>query len=116
MRQAELLGQHKASATADHRNAQDHVVADLGSLTGAGIAAMNGALAIDFRIGSALAKPRAAAGHEGQRRRPRAADAAGDRRIKAVLCMAAIACVLRANRVDRRSQSNSAGSRLRRRK
>ncbi len=71
MREAELLGQNEGLGDADHRDAEDHVVADLRRLPGAGLAAMHDALAHlrQDRLG-ARKRLRRAAGHEGERSRP----------------------------------------------
>jgi hypothetical protein len=101
MRQAELLGEHEGLADADHRNAEDHVVADLGRLPGAGRAAMDDLLAHRLR-GSAWPSEglrRIAAGHEGQRAALGAADCRRRpaRRPTAASCLpAASSCALRA--------------------
>ena len=83
MREAQLLGEHEGLRDADHRDAEDHVVADLGRLPGPCLAAMDDALAHlgEDRLGAGECARRAAR-HEGEGRRLRAADAAGDRRVE----------------------------------
>ena len=82
MRQAELFGQRKGLADRDHGNAEDHVVADLGRLPGAGAAAMHDLLAHVLQHGLRRRERLVlAAAHEGQRRALGAAGAAGHRRI-----------------------------------
>ena len=68
MGEAESLGQHEGFAHADHADAEDHVVADLGGLAGTGISAMNDALAHVVEDGLGLGESlRRAADHEGER-------------------------------------------------
>ena len=54
MRQAELFRQNECLADGDHRDAEDHVVADLRGLSGAGFAAMDDAAGHRLR---GLARP-----------------------------------------------------------
>src|SRR5215472_19034030 len=83
MRQPELLAEYERLAHRDHRNAEDHVVADLRRLAVAGFAAMHDPLAhaLEDRL-AALEGVLAAADHEGERRPLGAADAAGNWRIE----------------------------------
>ena len=83
MIEAELLRQHEGFRHRDHRYAEDHVVADLRRLPVAGAAGVHDGLAhlLQDRL-RARKSLRAAADHEGERRRGGATDAAGDRRIE----------------------------------
>src|SRR5262249_61989961 len=78
MRQPELLAEYERLAHRDHRNPEDHVVADLRRLAVAGFAAMHDPLAhaLEHRL-AAFEGMFGTADHEGQRRRVGAAHAAG---------------------------------------
>ena len=77
VREPQLLGQHERLADADHADGEDHVVADLGGLSGAGLAAVDDALAHGLQEGLGLREGRrGAAAHEGERRRLGSAHAA----------------------------------------
>ena len=70
--EAELLGEREALADRDHRDAEDHVVADLGGLAVAGRPGMNDRPphCLQDRPG-ALEGPALAPDHEGQLAVPR---------------------------------------------
>ncbi|MND82280.1 hypothetical protein D3C80_741080 [compost metagenome] len=82
MRKAEFFAQHEGFGNGDHGNAEDHVVADLGSLAVAALAAMHDLLA--HRLQHRLRRReglRFAAAHEGQGAGSSATRAPGDRRV-----------------------------------
>ncbi len=75
--EAELFGQHKRFASSDHGDREQHVVADLGRLPRARAACEHDLLSHLFeRRQAARKRLLAAAAHEGERARFRAADAA----------------------------------------
>ncbi len=80
MVETQLLGQHEGLADADHRDAEDHVVADLGRLAVAGAAGVDDVLAhaLQDRLGAGKGGV-AAADHECQGSRLGPHRAAGDR-------------------------------------
>ncbi len=83
MRQAEPLAEDEAFAGGDHGGGEDHVVAELGGLPGARLAAMDDLAAhgLEDGLGAGEAGLRAAH-HEGEGRALRAHHAAGDRRVE----------------------------------
>ena len=93
--EAEFLGQHERLRHRDHRDAEDHVVADLRRLPVAGAARMHDGLAHHLQDRErALERGRAAADHEGERAGGGAADPARHRRVEhhqALLACAAAA-------------------------
>ena len=83
MRETELLSKNESLADADHADAEDHVVADLGGLAGTRVTTMHDLLAHGLEHGFRLLEGRrTAAGHEGERRALGAANTAGHRRIE----------------------------------
>ncbi len=67
MGKPELFSQNEGLANGDHRNAEDHVVADFRRLTGATVATMDDAPRHRFQNGAGLRKGvRTSTGHEGQ--------------------------------------------------
>ena len=107
VRQPELLGQHERLADADHADAEHHVVADLGGLAGAGFAAVHDLPAHGLQDRLGLREGiLAAAAHEGQRRRLRAADAAETgASSESILASAASLCAPRAEATSMVEQS-----------
>ena len=80
--EAELGGEGEGLADAEHRDAEDHVVADLRRLPGAGGAAEDGARAHDLEErADGVEGLRRTAGHEGERAGGGADGAARDRRV-----------------------------------